>query len=74
MPTTSWRSSVVSIARSWSRARAAVGPENLLFVGDSELDQAAAKAAGMRFAAYRRDLPAEVQVESHRQLLEWVGR
>ena len=51
-----------------------LAPANLLFVGDSELDQAAAVAAGMRFAAYRRDLEAEVQVDSHRQLLEWVGR
>ncbi len=51
-----------------------LAPANLLFVGDSELDQSAAAAAGMRFAAYRRDLPAEVQVDSHRQLLEWVVR
>jgi HAD superfamily hydrolase (TIGR01509 family) len=51
----------------------AMDPANLLFVGDSELDQAAAAAAGIRFVAYRRDLPAEVQVDSHRQLLEWVG-
>ncbi len=50
-----------------------IEPGNLLFVGDSELDQAAANAAGMRFAAYRRDLPAEVRVESHQHLLEWVG-
>ena len=49
-----------------------ISPENLLFVGDSELDQAAALSAGMRFAAYRRSLPAEVQVDSHRQLLEWL--
>jgi HAD superfamily hydrolase (TIGR01509 family) len=51
----------------------AMDPANLLFVGDSELDQAAAAAAGIRFVAYRRDLPAEVQVDSHQQLLAWVG-
>jgi phosphoglycolate phosphatase-like HAD superfamily hydrolase len=49
-----------------------LAPAALLFVGDSELDQAAATAAGMRFAAYRRNLPAEVQLESHSHLLEWL--
>ena len=53
--------------------RLEIAPANLLFVGDSELDQAAAAAAGMRFAAYRNDLPADVQLGSHGQLLEWVG-
>lgn len=51
-----------------------LSPQALLFVGDSELDQAAALAAGMRFAAYRRDLPADVRLDSHLQLLEWMGR
>lgn len=45
-------------------------PSDLLFVGDSELDQAAAAAAGMRFAAYRRNLSAEVVLESYDHLLE----
>jgi HAD superfamily hydrolase (TIGR01509 family) len=48
-------------------------PAELLFVGDSELDQAAAAKAGMRFAAYRRNLPAEVQLDSHSHLLSWVS-
>lgn len=42
--------------------------EGLLFVGDSHLDQAAARAAGIRFAAYRSQLEADLQVDSHRQL------
>lgn len=50
-----------------------LAPATLLFVGDSELDQAAAVAAGMRFAAYRRNLEAEVQLDSHRHLLEWMA-
>jgi HAD superfamily hydrolase (TIGR01509 family) len=51
----------------------ALEPASLLFVGDSELDQAAAAAAGLRFAAYRNDLAADVKIDSHGQLLEWVG-
>lgn len=47
-----------------------IDPSRLMFVGDSELDQAAAMAAGIRFAAYRNELPADLQISSHRQLLE----
>lgn len=45
-------------------------PAQLLFVGDSELDQAAAAAAGIRFAAYRNCLQADLQLFSHHQLLD----
>lgn len=48
--------------------RLALPPARLLFVGDSHLDQAAARAAGIRFAAYRSALDADLQVTSHRQL------
>lgn len=48
----------------------ALEPSQILFVGDSELDQAAATAAGMRFAAYRNDLSANLRIDSHCQLLE----
>jgi HAD superfamily hydrolase (TIGR01509 family) len=47
----------------------ALEPAQILFVGDSELDQAAAAAATVRFAAYRNDLPADLQLASHQQLL-----
>ena len=47
----------------------ALDPAQLLFVGDSSLDRAAAQAAGVRFAAYRNNLQAELQVDSHYQLL-----
>ncbi|MDT8440560.1 MAG: HAD family hydrolase [Desulfuromonadales bacterium] len=43
---------------------------DLLFVGDSHLDQAAAKAAGMPFANYRGDLAADLRIVHHRQLVE----
>lgn len=41
----------------------------LLFVGDSELDQAAARAAGMPFSIYRGDLQADVRLEHHEELV-----
>ena len=42
----------------------------LLFVGDSELDQSAARKAGMPFAVYRGDLQADVRLEHHVELVE----
>jgi HAD superfamily hydrolase (TIGR01509 family) len=42
----------------------------LLFVGDSELDQAAARAAGMPFSAYRSDLQADLRLEHHGELVK----
>jgi len=42
----------------------------LLFVGDSELDQAAARTAGMPFAIYRGNLQADVRIEHHDELVE----
>lgn len=47
----------------------ALDHSRLLFVGDSELDRAAAAAAGIRFAAYRSALEADLCLDSHRQLL-----
>lgn len=44
-------------------------PHELLFVGDSELDQAAARMAGMPFAIYRGDLQADVRIEHHDDLV-----
>ncbi len=50
--------------------RLRMSPQDLLFVGDSELDQAAAQAAGMAFAAYKQKLPARVQLGSYAEILE----
>lgn len=47
----------------------ALAPAQLLFVGDSQLDRNAAMAAGVCFAAYRNDLQADLQLDSHQQLL-----
>jgi HAD superfamily hydrolase (TIGR01509 family) len=49
--------------------RMQLSPHELLFVGDSELDQAAAKSAGMRFAIYRGDLQADLRLEHHGELV-----
>ncbi len=48
-------------------------PQELLFIGDSELDQAAAESAGMAFAAYGPTLDAEVQFQSFGEILESLG-
>lgn len=45
----------------------------LIFVGDSELDCAAAREAGVPFVAYRNDGMGEPSVTSHRQLLELLN-
>jgi phosphoglycolate phosphatase len=42
----------------------------LLFVGDSELDQLAAREAGMSFAIYKGALQADVQLGHHKDLVE----
>lgn len=46
-----------------------LAPGKLLFVGDSELDQAAAKSAGVSFANYRGNLEADFNIDHHDQLL-----
>jgi HAD superfamily hydrolase (TIGR01509 family) len=50
--------------------RLELSPKDLLFVGDSELDQAAAQAAGMAFAAYKQKLQADVRFGSYAEILE----
>lgn len=51
-----------------------IAPKALLFVGDSELDQAAARAAGMPFAIYRGELQADLRLEHHSELIELFVR
>jgi len=43
--------------------------QELLFVGDSELDQKAACGAGVRFVAYKNPLPGETIIYAHSELL-----
>lgn len=44
--------------------------DELLFIGDSELDAAAAAAAGIPFVAYRSIQPQAQTVQSHAELVE----
>jgi len=54
--------------------RLELAPGHCLFVGDSELDQQAAERAGVPFACYGGAIAATWRLESHQQLLNWVGR
>lgn len=48
--------------------RLGLGAEQLLFVGDSELDMEAARGAGIRFAAYGEGTTGEIRVSGHAEL------
>lgn len=50
--------------------RIGIATEELLFVGDSELDLAAARGAGIRFVAYKEELGGELRVNGFRELGE----
>lgn len=50
--------------------RLQLATHELLFVGDSELDQIAARTAEMPFAIYRGDLQAAVSLQHHQELVE----
>lgn len=47
--------------------------QNLLFVGDSELDYEAARGAGVRFVAYKNLIPGETSIDQHQELLSYLG-
>lgn len=55
-----------------ARQRLGIASENLLFVGDSVYDRAAAESAGIPFAAYKPSFVADAPVESHHHLLDYV--
>jgi phosphoglycolate phosphatase len=51
-----------------------IEPYNSLYVGDSELDEIAAKAAGVLFVAYKnRSLSADFHIQSLKQIAEILG-
>jgi len=50
-----------------------ISPEEALFVGDSELDQRSAYAAGVPFVAYKADLPCYTRIERHADILKLVA-
>ena len=48
--------------------------EDAIFIGDSELDQQAAKSAGIKFIAYKnKDIPSDAFIEDHLQLLSLIS-
>ncbi len=47
-------------------------PEELLFIGDSELDREAAAAAGIPFASYKGELGADFEVRHHAEVVRLV--
>jgi HAD superfamily hydrolase (TIGR01509 family) len=52
--------------------RLGLATDELLFVGDSELDRLAAAAAGIRFVAYQGGVPGDVQIDGHAELVEML--
>jgi HAD superfamily hydrolase (TIGR01509 family) len=48
--------------------------EEAVFVGDSEVDQQAAKSAGIKFVAYKnREIPSDAFIEDHLELLNFIA-
>jgi len=48
--------------------------EEVVFIGDSELDQKAAESAGIKFIAYKnREIPSDAFIEDHLELFKFVG-
>lgn len=52
--------------------RLGTAPENCLFIGDSELDRAAAEKAGVLFAGYGSQVRAELRLSSHLELVDYL--
>ena len=50
-----------------------IGPSEVLFVGDSEVDRQAAAAAGVPFVAYRADMEAMARIDRHGEILGLIG-
>jgi len=48
-------------------------PEEVLFIGDSEVDALAATAAGVPFVAYKADLPGLARIDHHVELLSLLS-
>ncbi len=46
-----------------------IGPDEALFVGDSDLDRQAANSAGVPFVAYKADLSAFARIDRHADIL-----
>ena len=49
-----------------------IGPDQALFVGDSEVDRQTAMAAGVPFVAYKSDLSGFARINSHLEILPLI--
>ena len=49
--------------------RMEINKENLLYIGDSELDRQAAERAGILFAAYKGEVRGDLAVEDHSEIV-----
>lgn len=51
-----------------------VGPEAVLYIGDSEIDMGTARSAGVKFIAYKNSaVPADAVINDHRALLDFLS-
>jgi HAD superfamily hydrolase (TIGR01509 family) len=50
-----------------------IGPNEALFVGDSDLDSQAAQSAEVPFIAYKADLPALARIDRHPDILRFLS-
>lgn len=53
--------------------RLRLAPAQVVFVGDSELDQAAARAAGIGFVAYKGMVEGDYAVQGHQELVNLLA-
>ncbi|NIQ95504.1 MAG: HAD family hydrolase [Desulfuromonadales bacterium] len=53
--------------------RLGLAGEQVLYIGDSDLDRQAAREAKILFAAYKTDVRGDLVLESFSGLLDWVG-
>lgn len=53
--------------------RLGLGASELVFVGDSDLDRAASRQAGIRFVAYGGGTEGDVMIDHHCELVELLG-
>lgn len=49
-----------------------IAPAEALFIGDGEVDQQAARQAGVPFLAYRSPLPDTARIERHSDILAYI--
>lgn len=54
--------------------RLGVAPSDLLFIGDTDVDQEAARRANIRFVGYRGDFSEAINIKHHEQLFDLIDQ